>query len=72
MMTAIAAWSILTMPDQRTAGQKIGNAIDALPQGPDKAARQLEDRTLEQRLSDALKDARERIRQDIAPDNRQK
>lgn len=53
----IVGWGILTMPDQRTAGQKIGDAVDALPQGVDKAARQLEDRTPGEKIGDAVKDA---------------
>lgn len=55
-------WGVLTMPDQRSTGDKVGDAIDALPQGVDKAARQLEDRTPGEKLGDAVKDAGEDIR----------
>ena len=58
----IVIWGILTMPDQRSAGQKIGDAVDALPQGVDKAARQLEDRTPGEKLGDAIKDAGDDIK----------
>lgn len=62
VVVAIMAWGVLTMPDQRSTGQKVGDAIDALPQGVDKAARQLEDRTPGEKLGDAVKDAGDDIR----------
>lgn len=64
VLVAVAAYAILTMPDRRTAGDKIGDAIDALPQGVDKAARQLEDRTPGERLGDAVKDAGDKIKEE--------
>lgn len=57
IMVVVALYGLLTMPDRRTAGEKIGDAIDALPQGVDKAARQLEDRTPGEKVGDAIKDA---------------
>lgn len=69
VIVAIAAWGVLTMPDQRTTGQKVGDAIDALPQGPTKAARQLEDRTPGEKLGDAVKDAGDNIKQNTSSDN---
>ena len=60
---AIVAWAALTMPDRRTTGQKVGDAIDTLPQGVDKAAEQLEDRTPGEKLGDAVKDAGENIKE---------
>lgn len=62
VLLAAIAYSVLTMPDRRTAGDKIGDAIDALPHGVDKAARQLEDRTPGERLGDAVKDAGDDIK----------
>ncbi len=53
---AFLAYSFLTMPDQRSASDKVGDAIHDLPQGPGKAARQLEDRTPGQKLGDSIKD----------------
>ena len=53
----VIGYSVLYAPDQRSAGQKIGDAIDELPNGVDKAARQLEDRTPADKLNDAAKDA---------------
>ena len=50
-------YSVLNAPDRRSAGDKIGDAINELPNGVDKAARQLEDRTPGDKLNDAAKDA---------------
>jgi len=52
----LLAYSILTMPDHRTTTEKVGDAIHDLPQGVDKASRQLEDRTPGQKLGDQIKD----------------
>ena len=49
-------YSVLNAPDTRSAGQKISDAIDELPNGVDKAARELEDRTPADKLEDAAKD----------------
>jgi len=56
IVLAVLAYGFLTMRDQRTTGEKIGDAIDALPHGVDKAAQQLQDRTPGQKLGDAVKD----------------
>lgn len=63
ILLAAILYSVLVMPDRRTAGQKIGDAIDTLPQGVDKAARQLEDRTPGEKLGDAVKDVGNDIKQ---------
>lgn len=63
LVLGIVAWGILTMPDQRTTGQKIGDAVDTLPQGADKAVRQLKDRTPGEKLGDAVKDAGDDIKE---------
>ncbi len=62
ILVAIVLYGVLTMPDRRTPGQKIGDAIDALPQGPDKAVRQLEDRTPGEKVGDAIKDVGDDIK----------
>jgi hypothetical protein len=51
-------FSVMNMPDQRTPGQKIGDAIGSLGDGVDRAARQLQDRTPAQKLHDAGQDIR--------------
>jgi len=66
LILAILAYSVLTMPDQRTSTEKLGDAIHDLDKGPDKAARQLEDRTPGQKLGDAVKDAGDDIKRNTA------
>jgi len=41
----VVGYFMLVQPDQRTEAQKIGDAIQELPNGVEKAERQLEDRT---------------------------
>ena len=50
------SYYVLTTPDRRSAGQKIGDAVDALPDGMNKASRELENRTPAEKLGDAAKD----------------
>lgn len=54
---AVIVWGVLTMPDRRTTGEKLGDAVDELPNGIDNAARELEDRTPGERIGDAINDA---------------
>ena len=56
IIVAIGGYYVLNTPDRRDAGQKIGDAINELHNGPDKAARQLESRTPGDKLQDAIKD----------------
>lgn len=63
IVIGIVAYSVLTMPDNRTPAEKVGDAISELPNGVDKAARQLEDRTPGERLGDAVEDAGEEIKE---------
>ena len=53
---------VLTRPDQRSAAQKVGDAVNELPNGVEKASRQLEDRTPGDKLKDAAQDAKEDIK----------
>jgi hypothetical protein len=57
ILIAISAVFYLNQPVHRTTSEKIGDAINALPQGPDAAGRQLEDRTKGQELGDRIKKA---------------
>jgi hypothetical protein len=59
---AIIGYNILNAPDRRDGGQKISDAVNELPNGIDKAARQLQDRTPGQKLTDAAKDERDDIK----------
>jgi hypothetical protein len=62
LIVALVGYYILTTPDHRDAGQKIGDAINELHNGPDKAARQLEDRTPGDKLHDAVQDEKKDIK----------
>ena len=64
-VVGVIAYGVLTMPDQRTTGQRIGDAVDELP-NVDKAADKLGDRTPGQRIGDAVEDAGERIRRNTS------
>lgn len=56
VVIGIAAY-VLNAPDRRNPVQKLGDAIEQLPNGTDKAARELKDRTPGEKLHDAIKDA---------------
>lgn len=60
-VVAVLAYSVLTMPDERSGAERIGDAISELPNGVDKAAEQLEDRTPGEKLGDAVEDLGEDI-----------
>jgi hypothetical protein len=62
LIVIVTGYYILNAPDQRDAGQKIGDAIKELPNGTDKAARQLEDRTPGKKLEDATQDEKQDIK----------
>ena len=64
-VVGVIAYGVLTMPDQRTTGQRIGDAVDELP-NVDKAADKLGDRTPGQRIGDAVEDAGERIQRNTS------
>ncbi len=67
IIAAIFAYSLLTMQDRRSPTEKVGDAIHDLPQGVDKAERQLEDRTPGQKLGDAVKDTGDKIKENSNP-----
>lgn len=62
VVLGVIAYAVLTMPDRRTGAEKVGDAISELPNGVDKAAEQLQDRTPGEKLGDAVEDAGERIK----------
>lgn len=62
LLLAVVAYGALTMPDRRNTAEKVGDAIHELPQGVDKAARQLEDRTPGEKIGDAVKDVGDEIK----------
>lgn len=67
IIVALVVYSVLTMPDRRNGFERVGDAIHELPQGPEKAARQLEKRTPGEKLGDAVEDAGEDLKR--ATDN---
>lgn len=67
VIAALAIYSFMTMRDHRSTTEKIGDAIHELPQGPDKAARQLEGRTPGEKLGDSVKDAGDKIKDNSRP-----
>jgi hypothetical protein len=60
---AVLAYSVLTMPDNRSGAERLGDAISELPNGVDKAANELEDRTPGEKIGEAVKDAGENIKE---------
>ena len=57
IVIAGGAWAYLTQPDDRTVGEHLSDAVNKLDEGVDDAARELEDRTPAERISDEYKDA---------------
>ena len=62
LLVAILGYFVLTTPEHKTLGQKVGDAVNELPNGPEKAARQLEDRTPADKIQDAAHDAKEDLK----------
>jgi len=65
LVVGLAGYSVLTRPDTRSTGEKVGDAIDALPDGLDKAGRQLESRTPGEKLEDAARDAKQDVKKAV-------
>ena len=61
VVIAAAGYFLLNAPDRRTDAQKVGDAISELPNGTDKAVRQLESRTPGEKLEDAAQDMRDDV-----------
>lgn len=62
VILVVAVFYMLTAPDRRSSGEKIGDAIDELSEGAGEAAEQLEDRTPAEKLGDAIDDAGDDIK----------
>ena len=58
----LIGYFVLTRPDQRSAIQKIDDAVNELPNGVEKASRQLDSRTPGDKLKDVAKDTKEDIK----------
>lgn len=58
----VIGYYVLNAPDRRSTGDKIGDAINEMPNGATKAARQLENRTPGEKLGDAVQDVGDDIK----------
>jgi hypothetical protein len=56
-VVVLLGYMVLNQPDQRSAGEHIGDAVGKLDEGVDDAARELEDRTPAERIKDNINDA---------------
>lgn len=65
LLVAILGYLVLNTPDHRSVGEKVGDAVNELPNGVDKAARQLEDRTPGEKLEDAAHDAKQDVKKAV-------
>lgn len=65
LVVGVVGYYVLNAPDRRDSGQKISDAIDALPKGIDKASDQLKSRTPGEKLNDAAKDAGSDIKKSL-------
>ncbi len=63
ILLAVIAYAALIVPDRRTGAEKVGDAISELPNGLDKAARQLENRTPGEKLGDQISDFGEEVKE---------
>lgn len=72
IIIAIAAYSLLTAPDQRTTGEKVGDAVDEISNGNGlgEAAEELEDRSPAERVGDAIEDTGDAIEEGTDGDGR--
>ena len=57
VLLVIVAVFLLNMPDNRSGGERIGDAVEALPGGVDKAGDQLKDRNPVEKAGDAVSKA---------------
>ena len=57
VVLGVVAYGALTMPDNRSFNEKVGDAVGKLDDGVDDAARELEDRTPAERIEDEVNDA---------------
>jgi hypothetical protein len=57
VLVIVVGFLVLNQPDQRSTGEKIGDAVGRLDEGVDDAARELEDRTPGERIKDGYEDA---------------
>jgi hypothetical protein len=64
-MVIMGAYWVLTMPDKRSDAEKLGDAVDAIAEGFEKASEQTQDRTLGEKLGATLSDVKEDVKDSI-------
>lgn len=64
---AFLGYNVLNKQDERTTSEKIGDSIDALGDGVDKAGQEMENRTPGEKLNDAVNNIRDDIREETKP-----
>ena len=62
LLVVTVGYYILNAPDRRDPAQKVSDAISELHNGPEKAVRQLEDRTPGEKLQDAVHDEKKDLK----------
>lgn len=62
LIVAFLAFAMVNVKDNRSTGERIGDAVDALPHGVGEASQRLGDETPGEKLGDALQDARENVK----------
>ncbi len=65
IIIGVVFYYVWNTKDPRNLGQKIGDAIEEFPNGMDKAARQLEERTPGEKLEDSTGDAVDNVKKSI-------
>jgi hypothetical protein len=67
LLIGLVGYYALNAPDRRNSGEKVGDAINELSKGVDKATRQLQDRSPADKLNDAAKDAAKDLKKSTNP-----
>lgn len=68
---AILGYQMLTAPDNRSTGERVGDAVDAIGEGrPGKAVEELGDKTPGERIGDAVEDVGNDIKEATDGDGR--
>ena len=58
IVAALAIYMLSGMPDRRSTGERIGDAIDGLPHGVGEASSRLGDQTPAEKIGDKLEDSK--------------
>ncbi len=62
IIAGFVAYTVLNAPDKRNAAERLGDAVKELPNGVDKAADQLKDRSTAEKLGDAVDNIGAKVR----------